>query len=39
MRQAGMLAYNRIFWVVGLAFLVIIPFLLLLKKPRHYGSH
>ena len=34
-RQAGMLAYNRIFWVVGLAFLVIIPFLLLLKKPRH----
>ena len=36
-RQAGMLAYNRIFWVVGLAFLVIIPLLLLLKKPRHYG--
>lgn len=34
-RQAGMLAYNRIFWVVGLAFLVIIPLLLLLKKPRH----
>jgi MFS transporter, DHA2 family, multidrug resistance protein len=35
-RQAGMLAYNRIFWVVGLAFLVIIPLLLLLKKPRHF---
>ncbi|HYS43029.1 MAG TPA: hypothetical protein VEM32_03520 [Geobacteraceae bacterium] len=34
-RQAGMLAYNRIFWVVGLAFLVIIPLLLLIKKPRH----
>jgi DHA2 family multidrug resistance protein len=34
-RQAGMLAYNRIFCVVGLAFLVIIPLLLLLKKPRH----
>jgi DHA2 family multidrug resistance protein len=37
-RQAGMLAYNRIFWIVGLAFLVIIPLLLLLKKPRHYGG-
>jgi len=35
-RQAGMLAYNRIFWVVGLAFLVIIPLLLLLKKPRQH---
>lgn len=34
-RQAGMLSYNRIFWIVGLAFLVIIPFLILLKKPRH----
>lgn len=34
-REAAMLAYNRIFWVVGLSFLVIIPFLLLLKKPRH----
>lgn len=37
-RQAGMLAYNRIFWVVGLAFLVIIPLLLLLKKPRHLSG-
>jgi DHA2 family multidrug resistance protein len=37
-RQAGMLAYNRIFWIVGLAFLVIIPLLLLLKKPRNYGG-
>jgi MFS transporter, DHA2 family, multidrug resistance protein len=37
-RQAGMLAYNRIFWVVGMAFLVIIPFLLLLKKPRHLSD-
>jgi DHA2 family multidrug resistance protein len=35
-RQAGMLAYNRIFWIVGIAFLVIIPFLLLLKKPGHF---
>ncbi len=35
-RQAGILAYNRIFFIMGLAFLVIIPFLLLLKKPRHH---
>ena len=35
-RQSYMLAYNRIFFVVGLAFLVIIPLLLILKKPdRH----
>jgi DHA2 family multidrug resistance protein len=31
-REAAMLAYNRIFWIVGLAFLVIIPLLVLLKK-------
>jgi MFS transporter, DHA2 family, multidrug resistance protein len=35
-RQAAMLAYNRIFFVVGLAFLVIIPLLLLLKKPQRH---
>jgi DHA2 family multidrug resistance protein len=35
-RQAGILAYNRIFFIVGLAFLLIIPFLLLLRKPRHH---
>ncbi len=34
-RQAGMLSYNHIFWVVGIAFLAIIPFLLLLKRPCH----
>jgi len=33
-RQAGMLAYNHIFWYVGLAFLGVIPLLLLLKKVR-----
>lgn len=33
-RQAGMLSYNRIFFIVGLAFLVIIPLLLLLKKQQ-----
>jgi DHA2 family multidrug resistance protein len=35
-RQAGMLSYNHIFWYVGLAFLGIIPLLLLLKRP-HLG--
>lgn len=34
-RQAGALAYNRIFWVIGIAFLAIIPLLLLLKRPSH----
>ena len=33
-RQAGMLSYNHIFWYVGLAFLGIIPLLLLLKRPN-----
>jgi MFS transporter, DHA2 family, multidrug resistance protein len=32
-QQSYMLSYNRIFFIVGLAFLVIIPLLLLLKKP------
>ena len=35
-RQAGMLAYNYIFWVIGIAFLVIIPLLILLKKPKNH---
>jgi DHA2 family multidrug resistance protein len=34
-RQAGALAFNRIFFIVGLAFLVIIPLLLFLKRPTH----
>ena len=34
-RQAGALAFNRIFFIIGLAFLVIIPLLLLLKRPSH----
>ncbi|MEI6207552.1 MAG: DHA2 family efflux MFS transporter permease subunit [Desulfuromonadales bacterium] len=34
-RQAGTLAFNRIFFIIGLAFLVIIPLLLLLKRPAH----
>ena len=35
-RQAYMLSYNRIFFVVGIAFVVIIPLLLLLKKPQKH---
>lgn len=31
-RQASSLAFNRIFFIIGLAFLVILPLLLLLKK-------
>jgi len=34
-RQAGALAFNYVFWVIGLAFLSIIPLLLLLKKSTH----
>ncbi len=33
-RQAGMLSYNHIFWIIGIAFLSVIPFLLLLRKPK-----
>jgi DHA2 family multidrug resistance protein len=34
-RQAGALAFNRIFFIIGLAFLGIIPLLLLLNRPAH----
>lgn len=34
-KQATALAYNHIFFIIGLAFLVIIPLLLLLKRPNH----
>lgn len=34
-KQAAALAYNHIFFIIGLAFLVIIPLLLLLKRPSH----
>ncbi len=33
-QQAGLLAYNYIFWIIGLSFLAIIPLLLLMRKPR-----
>jgi MFS transporter, DHA2 family, multidrug resistance protein len=33
-RQAGILTYDYIFWLIGLSFLGTIPFLLLLRKPR-----
>ncbi len=34
-RQASSLAFNRIFFVIGLAFLFILPLLLLLKRTTH----
>lgn len=34
-RESGILAYTYIFWVLGISFLVIIPFLWFLKKPRY----
>lgn len=34
-RQAGALAFNRIFFIIGIAFLSILPLLLLLKRPSH----
>jgi len=37
LKQAAMLAYNHIFWIIGIAFLVVNPFLLLLKKPKSHG--
>jgi DHA2 family multidrug resistance protein len=37
-RQAGALAFNHIFFIIGLAFLVIIPLLLLLKRPAHQSA-
>jgi DHA2 family multidrug resistance protein len=36
-RQAGMMAYNYIFWVICLSFIAIIPLLFLLKKPKFAG--
>jgi len=34
-KEAGMMAYNYIFWILGLAFLLIIPLLLLLRRHRY----
>jgi len=37
-RQAGMVAYNHIFWMLGVAFLTVVPFLLLLKRNMRHGA-
>jgi DHA2 family multidrug resistance protein len=34
-KQAGALAYNHVFFIIGLAFLIIIPLLMLLKRTSH----
>jgi DHA2 family multidrug resistance protein len=36
-RDAGILTYDYIFWLIGLAFLGTIPILLLFKKPSFYS--
>jgi DHA2 family multidrug resistance protein len=33
-RESGLLAYTYIFWILGIAFLTIIPFLYFLRRPR-----
>jgi MFS transporter, DHA2 family, multidrug resistance protein len=33
-RQAGVLSFNHIFWILGVVFLLVIPFLLLLRGAR-----
>lgn len=38
-QQAGMLSYNHIFWIIGIAFFSVIPFLLLLRKPKDESAH
>jgi DHA2 family multidrug resistance protein len=37
-KQAAVLSFNRIFFIVGVAFLLIIPFLALLKRPSHQSK-
>jgi len=37
-RQAGALAFNRIFFIIGLTFLAIIPLLFLLKRTAHHDE-
>jgi DHA2 family multidrug resistance protein len=32
-RQAGILSFNHVFWIIGVAFLLVIPCLLLLRPP------
>lgn len=37
-KQAAVLSFNHIFFIIGLAFLLIIPLLLLLKRPSHQSE-
>jgi MFS transporter, DHA2 family, multidrug resistance protein len=34
-RQAGMIAYNDVFWILCGLFLFMLPFLFLMKRPAH----
>ncbi len=33
-QQSGILAYDHVYWILGLAFVAVAPFLVLLKKPQ-----
>jgi DHA2 family multidrug resistance protein len=37
-KEAGMLAYNYIFWILGVSFLLIMPLLLLLRRQRYSST-
>lgn len=37
-KQAAVLSFNHIFFIIGLAFLLIIPLLFLLKRPSHQST-
>ncbi|MBI1911125.1 MAG: DHA2 family efflux MFS transporter permease subunit [Deltaproteobacteria bacterium] len=36
-RQAAMLSYNHIFWIMGIVFLLVMPFLFLLRRTQTSG--
>jgi DHA2 family multidrug resistance protein len=33
-RQASMISFNQTFWILGILFLLVLPFVLLMKRPR-----
>jgi len=36
-RQAAMMAFIDIFWLMGLVFIVLLPLILLMRRPGHHG--
>jgi DHA2 family multidrug resistance protein len=37
-RQASMIAFNNAFFLLGVLFLVVTPFILLMRKPKRKGA-